>query len=91
MNADGMSDSAETPGVLSAEKANHGSYTLLNDEPSDDSGGLLGTENAAEGIASIIMASMARSPFVLAIDAGWAWARAPCFARLSLSSLANRA
>jgi hypothetical protein len=53
------------------EKQQHGPYKLLNDEPIDSPGEFLGTEHAAEGIASVIMDSMAESPFVLAVDASW--------------------
>lgn len=48
------------------------SYSLLNDhpvaEPDDD---LLGMSDAAEGIASVLVASVKSSPFVFAVDAGW--------------------
>lgn len=47
-------------------------YTLLNDQPVDDADGdLLGTGEIAEGIASVLVASCASSPFVLAVDARW--------------------
>jgi hypothetical protein len=47
-------------------------YFLLNDQPvarRDDD--LLGMADIAAGIASVIVASMKASPFVLAVDAGW--------------------
>ena len=48
------------------------SYRLLNDQPlQSEEKDLLGTEQVAEGIASILIASMNSSPFVLALDAGW--------------------
>ena len=47
-------------------------YTLLNDQPAgqveDDP---LGMADIAAGIASVLVASMRSSPFVLAVDAGW--------------------
>ena len=47
-------------------------YFLLNDQPvgqfDED---LLGMADIASGIASMLVASMVSSPFVLAIDAGW--------------------
>lgn len=47
-------------------------YTLLNDQPvrsrRED---LLATGDIAQGIASLLIASRASSPFVLAVDAGW--------------------
>ena len=47
-------------------------YALLNDEPiQDGQGDLLNAAEMAEGIASMLVASRASSPFVLAIDAGW--------------------
>ena len=65
------------------------SYKLLNDEPSDAPGRFLGTEGAAEGIASIIIDSMARSPFVLAIDAGWGMGKSTLLRQIE-SQLARR-
>ena len=47
-------------------------YFLLNDQPVDEvDGDLLGVADIAEGIASVLVASMRFSPFVLAVDAGW--------------------
>jgi DNA replication protein DnaC len=47
-------------------------YILLGDQPVDDSNDdLLGTADVAERIASIISASRAASPLVIAIDGGW--------------------
>ena len=47
-------------------------YVLLNDRPlvgvNDD---LLGTDNVAAGIASLLAESRPESPFVVGIDAGW--------------------
>jgi hypothetical protein len=47
-------------------------YVLLNDQPlegvKDD---LLGTDNIAAGIASLLTTSRSASPFVVGIDAGW--------------------
>jgi hypothetical protein len=47
-------------------------YVLLNDQPlnnvDDD---LLGTDNVAAGIASLLTASRLSSPFVVGLDAGW--------------------
>jgi KAP family P-loop domain len=49
-----------------------GPYFLLNDQPAGHSAGdLLGMTEIAEGIASVLLASMSSSPFVLAVDAGW--------------------
>jgi hypothetical protein len=47
-------------------------YTLLDDRrfpPSDPDP--LGMKDKAAGIASILEASIAHSPFILAMDAGW--------------------
>lgn len=47
-------------------------YSLLNDQPvSNDDDDLLGSAEIAGGVASILVASRASSPFVLAVDAGW--------------------
>jgi hypothetical protein len=47
-------------------------YFLLNDQPVDQvDGDLLGMADIAGGIASVLLASMRFSPFVLAVDAGW--------------------
>ena len=47
-------------------------YVLLNDQPVDSGQtDLLGAGDIAEGIASMLVASRASSPFVLAIDASW--------------------
>jgi CheY-like chemotaxis protein len=48
------------------------SYVLLNDQPVNDvADDLIGTSEVAEGLASMLMASRASSPFVLAVDASW--------------------
>jgi CheY-like chemotaxis protein len=47
-------------------------YFLLNDQPVDQVGDdPLGMTDVATGIASVLVASMRSSPFVLAVDAGW--------------------
>lgn len=53
-------------------------FALLNDEPVTDSAAdLLGTGRAARQLAGLLVASRASTPFTLAVDAGWGWARAP--------------
>ena len=48
------------------------SYFLLNDQPTDHiDGNMLGMADISEGLASILVASLKSSPFVLAIDASW--------------------
>ena len=47
-------------------------YVLLNDEPLKGlKGDLLGTDNIASGIASLLTSSRSEAPFVLALDASW--------------------
>ena len=47
-------------------------YALLNDKPSDNAKtDLLGTSEAAQTIASVLIKSRGSSPFVMAIDGGW--------------------
>jgi hypothetical protein len=48
------------------------SFILLNDQPVDDPHeDLLGMSETAAGIAAMLVASGAASPFVVAVDAGW--------------------
>lgn len=48
------------------------SYFLLNDQPAERlDGDPLGMTETAAGLASVLVASLKSSPFVLAIDAGW--------------------
>ena len=48
------------------------SYRLLNDQPAERiDGDLLGMTEIAAGVASVLVASITSSPFVLAIDASW--------------------
>jgi hypothetical protein len=65
-------DAERSTGYSSMTGTPHHEYFLLNDQPvarlDDD---LLGMTNIAAGIASVIVASMRSSPFVLAVDAGW--------------------
>jgi CheY-like chemotaxis protein len=47
-------------------------YTLLNDQPVDQAeNDFLDVRNIAKDIASMLIASIDSSPFVLAVDAGW--------------------
>jgi hypothetical protein len=66
----------ETEAGLAAESSvpvgSADEYSLLNDLPVDQSTkDLLGTCDAAEGIAKMLRASAGASPFVVAVDAGW--------------------
>jgi hypothetical protein len=64
-------------------------YALLNDQPSDDSeSDLLGTAENAGRIASILAASRASSPFVMAIDGGWGIGKSTLLGQIE-SSLAK--
>ena len=66
-------------------------YVLLNDQPvNSEQEDLLGTEDIAEGIASMLIASRTSSPFVLAIDAGWGMGKSTLLHRIE-SRLVNRA
>jgi hypothetical protein len=63
----------EASGEASAAGAANGRpYSLLNDQPIENvEGDLLGMTAIAEAMASVIVASMGSTPFVLAVDAGW--------------------
>jgi hypothetical protein len=66
------------------------SYTLLNDQPVNDSrGDLLDTGDIAGGIASMLVASRASSPFVLAVDASWGMGKSTLLRQIE-SHLHNR-
>lgn len=72
----------EAGSELTAESSlpvgNPDGFALLNDLPVDQlTGDLLGMHAAAEGIAKMLHASAEASPFVVAVDADWAWERAP--------------
>jgi hypothetical protein len=57
---------------LIADGTAEGGYVLLNDQPVGETGDdLLGIADIAAGVASVLVASMKASPFVLAVDAGW--------------------
>ena len=76
MAADEGTSSLQSGGQVIADTGGHtqedGSYVLLNDQPLQrEDGDFLGTGDVARGIASILMASINSSPFVLALDAGW--------------------
>jgi quinol monooxygenase YgiN len=79
MTASRSSTSYGRPHVRSSSSASAGSiasdrfsYVLLNDQPiSSADEDLLDTADIAEGIASLLLASRAASPFVLALDADW--------------------
>jgi KAP family P-loop domain len=65
-------------------------YALLNDQPiNDNQGDLLDTGDIAEGIASMLVASRASSPFVLAVDASWGMGKSSLLRQIE-SHLRNR-
>lgn len=58
-------------------------YSLLNDQPAVDvEDDFLGAAQIAEGIVSLLAASRASSPFVLAIDAGWGMGKSTLLHRI---------
>ncbi|MFJ8711939.1 P-loop NTPase fold protein [Streptomyces violaceus] len=67
------SDASRSPTSNESENSDTSQhYVLLNDDPPDKSDDdLLGADEIATGIASILTASRTASPFVLAIDGGW--------------------
>jgi CheY-like chemotaxis protein len=72
------SDDASEAGVGREER-----YSLLNDQPVENAGrDLLGMTAIAEGLASVITASMGSSPFVLAVDAGWGMGKSTLLRRI---------
>jgi KAP family P-loop domain/AAA lid domain/Clp amino terminal domain, pathogenicity island component len=64
--------SASAPDEEDRDQGDQQSYVLLNDQPVDGADGdLLGTADIAAGIAAMLVASRAASPFVLAVDGSW--------------------
>ena len=66
-------DRAGPSGVAIADSSDrYQPYVLLNDQPLEDvNEDLLGTDNVAVGIASLLTASRIAAPFVVGLDAGW--------------------